>query len=706
MGLMFCFILFALSFGILSYSTDSYEMKLWVLLLGVFIPFILLSSNSKGEGAESGNIHSEELKLRPGPGFWLLIFGAGGFLRFFKLPTFNPWPSSDEALQGYFAIDLVKSWNWNIFYTSGQHPPLLIWLESLLFRFTDQSFLNLWFWPALFSFFTLLIGYSAARTFFSKSLSFIFTLLLAFSFWPLLFGRFGVQGTLVPFFEFVGIYLLGRFLKTKNPSGKNSLGVLLGLVLGFGSLTFTGWISVVVAFTGIVFYHLMGSPKKNFKSLTFFSLALLISYLPWVYGVVTEGFGGYLVGVSIFSGFFSGTQQMFTLFSNLTSLFWGSLQTGAAYGPTWGGILNPLLGGLFLIGLSVFYQARRQPFSKGLFFAFVVFLLPGFLAADHVEMFRIIPVMPILLLAAAVGAQKLAVNFTGGTRGPLLAVLFILSSSLDIYHLLRPQLDFNGFRAGFKTQVEDESFKAFKEFEATARERGPGIIFTEFLLLPHGHNLKVASYPFNAADNPRLNPTSSHWAGLVVNLNYVSFLAKRFPESNWKSLAVGRPEDGGLALGIIPLTPQNRELFLGWIKINDYLHALGVRSENMMNNPKLYDSVLTRLPGGYALMGGDPFLESLYGEWAAQYHYSKGLGENTAALQRALAKGYPSPHLYFKLGNIYYLEGDMKNAREAYRNAVKTLPNFTAAQAVLNYMDNPHKTTARETNQVPQRGRP
>jgi hypothetical protein len=49
------------------------------------------------------------------------------------------------------------------------------------------------------------------------------------------------------------------------------------------------------------------------------------------------------------------------------------------------------------------------------------------------------------------------------------------------------------------------------------------------------------------------------------------------------------------------------------------------------------------------------------------------------AIQRALQKGYPTAHLYCKLGNFYYVEGDLRDARDAYAMAMKKNPDYTIA---------------------------
>ena len=105
-----------------------------------------------------------------------------------------------------------------------------------------------------------------------------------------------------------------------------------------------------------------------------------------------------------------------------------------------------------------------------------------------------------------------------------------------------------------------------------------------------------------------------------------------------------------MVLGIIPIHNENRDVFNRWIEVHRYFHALSLQAENILNNKKVYQSALEKLPEGYSKVEGDPFLEASFGEWLAQYHFGNGCRENILALQRAITKGYPAAHLFYKLG--------------------------------------------------------
>ena len=96
---------------------------------------------------------------------------------------------------------------------------------------------------------------------------------------------------------------------------------------------------------------------------------------------------------------------------------------------------------------------------------------------------------------------------------------------------------------------------------------------------------------------------------------------------------------------------------------------------------------MEKLPEGYSKVEGDPFLEASFGEWLAQYHYGNDRRENILAIQKAISKGYPAAHLYYKLGGLFYSNGQWKEARVSYLMASKARPNYTNADEVLRYLD-------------------
>jgi hypothetical protein len=197
----------------------------------------------------------------------------------------------------------------------------------------------------------------------------------------------------------------------------------------------------------------------------------------------------------------------------------------------------------------------------------------------------------------------------------------------------------------------------------------------------------VTTYHFNAANQPNLVRSAVRWAAVVTNIHYSFFLVKRFPGSQWFPITHRPSEDGGSAVGIIPVTKENRVTLEKWLNAHRYFHELNVQAENMMNNPESYKNALRKLPEGYPSMEGDPFLESCFGEWIAQYHEGPDYSRNIKVIQRAIQKGYPSANLYYKLGNFFLLNHQNQEARKSYLMAVHAKPNYTNVKDSLAYLD-------------------
>ena len=682
-GKRYFFIAAFLAVTFSAFAAVSPGIKFLVFLMGVLLPcgFLLRRTGPASSFPYPPN-HRERVPSIP---VWIPAAAAlfGLFERFYKLTALRHWLSSDEALQGFFAIDLLHQWSWRFFYTTGQHPPMLIWLLKFFFQFFKSPFFNLWFLPAVLSALFAFLGYLAARLFFPKTISTIYGCLLATAFWPLFYGRFCVQGGLVPAFEAAVFLALGGMFKGRSGRVKAFSAAGLGLLLGVGTWTYTSWAAVVL-FVVCVFVY--GFLKRRISRASFFSFlaCLLAGALPWLMAVFREKFGGYLMGVSMLGGFFDWKEQLLTSVSYFTTLFWGSLREPVSYGPSIGGMLNPFLGACFFLGVAELYRLRKGWPVKALGPAFILFLLPGVLSADHVEMFRLIQLMPVLLLVAAAGVAAFLEFFKPNRRKWVFVLLLVLSSLFDFYHLMAATSQPSSLSsAKARPTVQDENYWAYEQLKPVAQKLGPGLIFTDFILLTHNHTLHVATYPFNALENAACDPAQARWAAVVTNIHYAPFLLRRFPGSQWRPITPYPTEDGGSVVGLIPVTSRNQAVLLGWIPVHQYFHRLGIEAENMMNNQADYQNAVQNLPSGYPLLKSDPFLESCYGEWAAQYHEGPGLDWNIQAVRRALQKGYPTANLYYKLGSFYFWNHEPEKARQAYLLAARCRPNYTNAKEVL-----------------------
>jgi hypothetical protein len=666
----------------LAYSDLPLGIKAVILLMGVLLPVVLLflSTPKEALGPEQ-----RELSFLAGPGLTLAVIGLGLVLRFIHLTDFRPWLTGDESQNAFHVIDLIDHPHWQFFYSQGEQPPLLIWSLTPFFKFCADPFFSLLFLPALLSSLALLTGWAAARALFPGSFGFFLTALLALSFWPLNFGRFCEQGTLVPFWELTALTLLIWAFHAPDENRQRWRLFLLGLWTGLGTLAYTSWLVIGAGLTVVTFAFFF---QRNIRAFGMFLLGSVITALPFLFSALSQGYLNHLSDVAQ-AGHFFGYDHQLTALSYITSLFWGNLHVGTSYGPRWGGMLNPILSTGFFLGLSQLWARRREAFARWTVFGLLLSLLPGLLSADYVEHYRIVQAMPFILLVAVLGMQEVVLSFSPAKTRMIAAVfLFLASFGLDMNHLWKPVKDAGFADLGLSEEVRQDNVKAYRLLESAKDQMGPGLIFTDFLLASHNNSLSVMTHGFNAAMNPKLDPQKARWAGVIINVNYQPFLSARFPHSQWRWISEGGSEtDGGLTVGLIPLNDQTRPVFRTWLRAHDVFHRLNVEWIDNLNLKEPDQQAEANLVNYEAQMAADPFLESCFDEWKSQYHYGYSFEKNIEALQRAVRKGYPAAHLYFKLGYFLLEERRFPEARAAFEQALSQKPNYTNADGYLQLID-------------------
>ncbi len=644
-GVIFLYLILLASNFALSYSGFPWGGKGVIFFFGILFPFLVFLQYNQAMGEKELLFKDPAALSRPS---WVL-FGLGTaalFLRFFNLTSFHSWPTGDEGLHGFLSIPLVQKWDWQFFYTVGEHPPLLIWVLSFFYRCFDSPFFNLWFFPAVFSLLAVPAGYWASRQYFSKTLSSFFGLLMAFSFWPLYFGRFCHQGVFIPLWELLAFLFLGFWAKNRHRKSGAVWAAVLGLWTGSGTLTFPSCVFVIAIIfitVGFIFY------RREKSSLFFFLCFFALGITPFALAVFREGYGHHLLDSSGAAGGFLNAQHWVTHLSYVSSLFWGPIEGGGSYGPLWGGMLNPVLSSCFLLGLGEMIKIRKSPAARWILFSFGVCLLPALLAGDYVELNRVIQTLPFLLFLAALGFLKLFKVSKENKIYFFPVLLIFMSLVLDGAHLQKAMACGND--AAFKNK--NEQLKIYGALKKEAEIKGPGLIFTDFLTLDQGHVLNALTYSFNAAAKSSPNQEKAKWAGLITNVYYLPFLAARFPGARWIYLKNDYLDlKGKLAAGIIPLDNQNEGIFKHWHAAHDYFHRLNLEAERGFNGREYYLKAVRGLGEGGHLVKGDRFLEASFWEWSSQYYFDPEAKGNILALAEAIKKGYPAAHLYYRLGTL------------------------------------------------------
>ena len=679
-SLWICFIVLTASNSLLSFANLSFLLEGWIFVVGIIFPvcFWIFGRDlilGKFEMDFSGNSKGFLSAVPPRFSIWMVFFFSIILRAYFYLSS-NRWPGGDEALNGFLAIDLARKWRWDFFYTCGQLPPLLTWGMSLLFKVSDSYRLGLWLIPLLVSSLTVLVAYWAFRFLLNDNLSFLSGCLVSFSFWPVYQEGFCHQGIFIPLWEIFLLFIFGFYLRNSHKGKKKWLVLALGLTTGMGSFTFTSWPVVAVGVLLAFFFALESPLKPNFRQKLIFLAGFFLATTPFCFAIFKNGYGAHILGSSSLTQWYGSAHQWMTRMDYLSTIFWGSFQGGTSYGPVWGGMLNPLLSSFFWVGAAEVLRHRKTALWFGLSLALA--LLPGLLSADYVEMFRIIQVMPLVLLVAAIGFQPLLLTFREKQRAAFLVLFLCGSFGLDFHHLSLAFSSFEMEKSEKSMKISsNENFNAFQILEKTNRSKGPGLIFTDFLPLSYGHLLGVTTYSFNALTNTRISYSSATWSGIVTNYNYQPFLADEFPKAQW--YWAGKDFDslgGGLMVGIIPLNGENQALFGHLARAHKFFHQLSVESEIDFYNKAVYQQSIQNLDSGYPLVENDRFLESCYGEWVAQYFFGPSYSENIAALQRAIQKGYPAAHLYQRLSDILAGQGRPAESEKAHIKALQAAPHF------------------------------
>ncbi|HVZ81653.1 MAG TPA: hypothetical protein VHE12_12765 [bacterium] len=661
----------------LSYGCDLSKMGAYALGSHGLFMFATLYGLSKGitskRSAREGSVSG------PSPMTVLLFLGVVGYR--ILVPWWgHPWPTGDEALQGFLGIHLAEHWEWRYFYTVGQHPPLSIWIYTAFLGKFIPVRLFLAASAALVSVATFLVWTFVIRRLLPKQGAGWFGFLMAFGFWPVYAGEFYLQ--MVPFFEGVVLWMAVLCLTAQGMKRKRWAALGWGTATGLGFFTYASWVGVAIA--SILFFLWAYKKNKDFRSALLYFISLAITIGPFLYFAVREGFGAHWIEIALTSPNFSIQQKLSNVVSYWTALWFGALVKNASNAPAWGGFLNPILGLAFFRGILGVFKGKDVR-ERVLLVLFVWCLAPGMATSDYPGLYRIVQAMPWALIIVVLGLVAFYREWTKLRWGPLVFSLFlVLSMGLDAFHLARANNFDSGLRRGPSSPDQRVNQEAFLALQRKSVEEGPGLIFSDFLLLSRNHSLTVETYPFNAALNPKLDPPQAHWAALIVNRHLEDALSKRLPQVQWLPLPSGQvEEDGGLVLGLVPLGPKEPAFLGKWLQAHRFFHERQFEAECILNDPEIYQKAAHALERGYPLMAGDPFLESLYGEWVAQYHFKEGLGPNLQALHRAIRKGYPTANLYWKYGNFLYLVGQKAKAQEAYSMAVRSRPNYTDAQLIL-----------------------
>ena len=678
----FYFPVFLTANTLLSYFSFSIETRLWILGLGIVLPLVLACGTAPlpkkgGEGFEKDEF------LPPPPAAVVGFVGlAALFIRFYKLSSLSGWPLMDEGLTGYFSLEEEGPGSHPFLYSAAQIPPLFFWIQRLFFGWLGPSLTVLWLLPALISLFLVPLSFAAFRAFFSRSFAWLAAAFFALGFWPFYLGRFSMPQVLLVAWELLSLWGLGLFLKTSGTKAGPGRAALLGLLAGGAFyVEFHGVLLAGVLGLAVVLRTIFVFPRRYLEFLCFGAVLAAVS-APFTVAAAKEGAGNYLSMLWAFHPGFSLSSQLGIGWDYLGGLFWGVETTRHAYKPFWGGFLNPLWGSFFDLGCVQLYRYRRGVTAKALGLGFFLFTLPGWMTRE-LEMFREILVLPVLAAVAVLGLCDWLQAVSPAKRAFWAGAALLAAASLDFYHLLGPYQAANHSNyaslAGYSKSFE--RWTAWRILEQKERENGPGLILTELDSSPFDQSLTVASYPFNAARNPRLSKLHCRWGAFLTNINYAPFLSRRFPQIQW--IEPGLVENESRETVILALVdledPGIKSAFQGWADFDKAMHPVTSQMLHLKFGGDHRD-ILEGLSGLESQAAADPFLRSCLAE-RVYYNAMAENGFSTAfeSLKDALLKGYPAAHLYDDLGVLWFTQGDYAKARQAFQMALGSPLNHTNA---------------------------
>jgi hypothetical protein len=623
----------------------------WALfLVGMVLPLVLFARRESPAPGAKGPWETEFLSLPPA---WvllgLLLLALG--LRFYRIDSLFLWPTGDEGLIGEAAWEASLRWDGRFFHTAGQNPPLFVWLCALFWRVSGDPFLVLWGPAALVSCWTLLAGHLALREFTSRSFAWTFTGLLAFSFWPLTLGRRCLPAVLPPLGEFILLFCLVRFLKA--PSGKKvPWAFLAGACAGAQSLTYVSWPVVFLAAVGLFLLIVRTLPGGRTKVITPFVLGSLLGLLPFILAFHEEGYGQHIqaLGHQTEHYRYGGVGERIHRYGEaLLFRLPGTLADEELGKP--GGLLNPILGPFFLLGLVGVWRRRRDPYLLALGACLFWFLLPGVLSLN-LQTFRVVQLLPLLLAVTVLGIGRCVEALP--RKGPrwVLAAVLALSCVLDIGRLMGSHSGAQADPGQLALQGKSSArYRAHQEWKEWSKRLGPGIVLGEWDLWAD-RTLGLLTLPFNACRNPVLREEDARWSGILVDARYGTHLRKAFPRAEWKVLE-GDLSGATFLMGTFAVGAGDRARVLAWARADRAFRNVNWAVDHVLDKDVL-ERMERAIREDHPWVAGDPLLESLYWEKVAEFYYYHGgkLEEHLKALEFAVGRGVPVPHLSAKLKGL------------------------------------------------------
>ncbi len=603
------FFIFLASGLVLSYCQFSLLPNILVFLLGVFFPVLFFLSFQKFDQKSPDLFKVKEKQNLFLVWFLLFVLTLSFAIRFYKLTELTQFPIVDDGIWGFNAIDLLHHWNWKII--RGDNLGVLsVWGVTGLFKVFGPSYWSLLLFPALLSVISIPLCYFAFRQFFSTQTALIAAAFYGLGFWSAYTARTCSANNLMWVIEFLVFIVLGCYLKSRNR--KKGWAVLLGVLCGLGFYAYLPWLLMTLLIAVFMVWNERKNKSGKWGPVVLFFVFAALTVLPLVWGVLVQD-GGHYAQYLLSSGTHTSFLTLLGREVNyITSVFWGN--RGEIYfGPVWGGMLNPVIGALFLMGCLEFYKNRASSLARWMVLGITgYFVLAMFF--NNVILCRVSAVLPVLCVIVTVGLLALLRDLKPILVGGFVGVVLLSSASLDFHHLLLAPVanQWSGARIQLQNpELQNDYWAAEQILKEKAAQSGPGLIFTCFNQSMWDQTLTLVTYPYNAALNSKFNPESASWFALLVDREEKPSLMEKYPKGQFYWLSENLERKGDTYLLIVDVMPEtlkdSRRLLTTHQNLESFISMM-MDHQLYFNDPAFTKKWVELKP----LFAGDSFLENDY----------------------------------------------------------------------------------------------
>ncbi len=619
--------LYLFSGVLLSYVPLPLTAKLWIGFFGLVLPGIVQFLAAPRIPSRPSRTRSDPW---PNPSVFILtvFLGAGLFLRFRGLLSFQAWPLFDEGMYGFIALDLAKHWRWEPYLLFTQSPPLFFWMESLYFKGVPAGLFTLWLFPAILSSLTAVAACWSARQWLPRNAAWAAAGIWAICYWPAYLGRYATLEVFLLFWEVVALGWLGVWWKGGNKVGTGRAPLVLGLWTGVGFWISHHWPFVALWLACAAGALVLRSRENRRRDFLAFAVGVAVPLVAMALMVFNPDFGWYLRSLwGQNAGFGMGRQALEGL-RYVAAVFWGTPPSEFGYRPFWGGYLNPVLGAFAWMGILRALRRRDLP-STFLLAGIALGLATGFLSR-LTEYFRITHAIPFFLWAVWEGLDEWLDVLPVRRRRLGLTLLVLLSVGLDLTHmeLSRDPAARPGAHWTNASRSQAQAL-AYRELEDCRAKWGPGAVLVQVSPEVYDQSLGVALHGWNTAHLPEQAGKPPRWWAVYLERGFADALKDREPTGRVVPLPEDFHPDQPLALFIRPPgvggpdAPPD-ETAIRWINVDQAYEAVVRETIAHKEGPGRF-RILKEIRGAEPSCRGDRVLEALDALRQAQYFHTQAV---------------------------------------------------------------------------------